>query len=170
MVFLKISQNSQKNTCVKVSCNKVAGLRHRCFPVNFEKFSRIPFFRTPLVAAGHDLKVPIPLCMTFLIFVILSIWYIFVIKNRQYYQNRERLDYLLMLLYLLVHIEARYIDIHTSDFFRRIYLWSYHCLHKKAVSFFWKYTLTALYCLLKLPIAFRGTFGNLRICFCSIWF
>ena len=73
MVFLKISQNSQKNTCVKVSCNKVAGLRHRCFPVNFEKFSRTPFFRTPLVAAGHDLKVPIPLCMTFLIFVILSI-------------------------------------------------------------------------------------------------
>ena len=135
MVFLKISQNSQKNTCVKVSCNKVAGLRHRCFPVNFEKFSRTPFFRTPLVAAGHDPKVPIPLCMTFLIFVILSIWYIFILKNRQYYENRERLDYLLMLLYLLVHIEARYIDIHTFDFFRRIYLWSYHCLHKKQSHF-----------------------------------
>ena len=38
-VFLKISQNSQKNTCVRVSLfNKVAGLWHRNFPVNFSEF------------------------------------------------------------------------------------------------------------------------------------
>ena len=48
-VFLEISQNSQENTCTRVSFfNKVAGLRpvtllkervwHRCFPVNFAKF------------------------------------------------------------------------------------------------------------------------------------
>ena len=53
--FLKISQNSQENTCARDSFfNKVAGLRpaillkkslyHRCFPVNFAKFLRAPFF------------------------------------------------------------------------------------------------------------------------------
>ena len=53
-VFLKILQNSQENTCDRVSFfNKVAGLRpatllkkrlwHRCFPVNFAKFLRTPF-------------------------------------------------------------------------------------------------------------------------------
>ena len=60
-VFLKISQNSQKNTCARVSflikLQAIAGvlrrsatllkkrLWHRCFPVNFAKFSRTPFFR-----------------------------------------------------------------------------------------------------------------------------
>ena len=50
-MFLKISQNSQENTCARVSfSNKVAGLRpttlsrkrlwHKCFPLNFAKFSR----------------------------------------------------------------------------------------------------------------------------------
>ena len=54
-VFLKISQNSQENTCARVSFliklqAKVAGLRpatllkkglwHKCFPVNFAKFLR----------------------------------------------------------------------------------------------------------------------------------
>ena len=53
-VFLKISQNSQGNTCVGVSFfNKVAGLslvtllkkrlQHRCFPMNLAKFLRTPF-------------------------------------------------------------------------------------------------------------------------------
>ena len=48
-VFREISQNSQENTCVRVSIfNKVAGLikkevLHRCFPVNFAKFLRAPF-------------------------------------------------------------------------------------------------------------------------------
>ena len=63
-VCLKISQNSQENTCGRVSFfNKVAGLRpaillkkrlrHWCFPVNFAKFLRTPFYRrTPLVAAA----------------------------------------------------------------------------------------------------------------------
>ena len=55
----KFHANSQKNTCVRVSFfNKVAGLKpatllkkrlwHRCFLVNFEKFLRAPFYRTPL--------------------------------------------------------------------------------------------------------------------------
>ena len=63
-IFLKISQNSQGNTCVGVFFfNIVAGLRptillkkrlqDRCFPVNFVKFSRTPFFyRTRPVAAS----------------------------------------------------------------------------------------------------------------------
>ena len=36
-VFLAISQNSQENTCARVSSLKKR-LRHRCFPVNFAKF------------------------------------------------------------------------------------------------------------------------------------
>ena len=59
-VFLKISKNSLGNTSARVSLSvklhayKVAGLRpvtllkmrlwHRCFPVNFMKFLRTPFF------------------------------------------------------------------------------------------------------------------------------
>ena len=47
-MFLRISQNSQKNTCARVFFNKGAVLRpaallkkrlcHRCFPVNFAIF------------------------------------------------------------------------------------------------------------------------------------
>ena len=54
-VFLEISQNSQENTCSRVSFNKVAGLRsatlikkrfwHRCFPVNFAEFLRTYFLQ-----------------------------------------------------------------------------------------------------------------------------
>ena len=36
-MFLEISQNSQENTCARVSFLK-RRLRHRCFSVNFEKF------------------------------------------------------------------------------------------------------------------------------------
>ena len=54
-IFLKTSQNSQENTCARVSFfNKVAAFRtatllkkrlwHKCFPVNFAKFLRTPFF------------------------------------------------------------------------------------------------------------------------------
>ena len=54
-MFIKISQNSQLNTCARVSVfNKVAGLSpatlwkqrlwHRSFPVNFAKCLRTPFF------------------------------------------------------------------------------------------------------------------------------
>ena len=54
LVFLEISQTLQENTCVKVSfSNKITGIRpatllkirlwHKCFPVNFAKFLRIPF-------------------------------------------------------------------------------------------------------------------------------
>ena len=56
-VFFKISQNSQENTCAlcqSLFFNNVAGLMpanllkkilwHRCFPVNFAKFWRTPFF------------------------------------------------------------------------------------------------------------------------------
>ena len=60
-VFLEFSQNSQENTCTRVSfliklqappaTLLKKGLWHRCFPVNFTKFLRTPFFyRTPLVA------------------------------------------------------------------------------------------------------------------------
>ena len=43
-MFLKNSQNSQENTCARVSfLNKVAGLRR--FPLNFANFLRIPFLQ-----------------------------------------------------------------------------------------------------------------------------
>ena len=56
-MFLKISQNSQENTCARDSfLNKVAGLAwpaallkkrlwHRCFPVNVAKFLRTSFLK-----------------------------------------------------------------------------------------------------------------------------
>ena len=46
-MFLEISQNSQENTCVRVSIF-IKLLWDRWFPVNFEKFLRRPFYRTPL--------------------------------------------------------------------------------------------------------------------------
>ena len=48
-VFLKTSQNQQENTCARVSLLvklQVWGW-YRCFPVNFEKFLRTHFYRTP---------------------------------------------------------------------------------------------------------------------------
>ena len=62
-MFLKISQNSQENTCARASfliklqatpaTLLKAKLWHRCFPVNFAKFLRTSFFyRTPPVAAS----------------------------------------------------------------------------------------------------------------------
>ena len=48
-VFLEFSQNSQEKHLCQSLFNKVAGLlkrriEHRCFPVNFAKFLRTPFF------------------------------------------------------------------------------------------------------------------------------
>ena len=51
-VFLEISQNSQENTCARVSFLKKRPWR-RFFPVNFAKFLRALFYRTPVVAASH---------------------------------------------------------------------------------------------------------------------
>ena len=55
-MFLEISRNSQENTCAResISLRRATLLKkrfwHRCFPVNFVKFRRTPFFhRTPLV-------------------------------------------------------------------------------------------------------------------------
>ena len=55
-VFLEISQNSQENTCARVSFSiklqalglqlyLKKGLWHRCFPVNFVKYLRTPFLQ-----------------------------------------------------------------------------------------------------------------------------
>ena len=52
-MFLKILQNSQENTCIRVSLLKKR-LWHWCFPVNFVKYLRTHFCRTPLVAASPD--------------------------------------------------------------------------------------------------------------------
>ena len=67
IVFLKIPQYSQENTCAEVFFYKVAGLQaskfikkrllHRCFPVNIEKIFKNSFFHrippmTASVAAG----------------------------------------------------------------------------------------------------------------------
>ena len=50
-VFSEISQNPQENTCARVSfliklqtSRPQVRLSRRCFPVNFEKFLRTPFF------------------------------------------------------------------------------------------------------------------------------
>ena len=43
-VLLKILQNSQKNTCPRLSFLKKRPW-HRCFPVNFAKFLRTPFLQ-----------------------------------------------------------------------------------------------------------------------------
>ena len=61
-VFLKISENSQKNTCASLFFNKVADLRPatllkltltQVFSCEFCEILRTPFFhRTPLVAAS----------------------------------------------------------------------------------------------------------------------
>ena len=42
-VFLEISQNSQENTCARVSFILKERLWHKCFPVNFAKFLRTRF-------------------------------------------------------------------------------------------------------------------------------
>ena len=60
MVFLQISQNSLEDTFARVSFliklqtfRPAILLKRRlwqsCFPVNFVKFLRTPFYRTPLV-------------------------------------------------------------------------------------------------------------------------
>ena len=49
-VFLKISQNSQENTCLRPAT--LLKKRHRCFLMNFAKFLRTLFYRTGLVAAS----------------------------------------------------------------------------------------------------------------------
>ena len=80
-VFLKISQNSQENTCARVSflikLHAIGGvlrrsatllkkrLWHRCFPVNFPKFSRTPFFIKHL--------------RWLLLYIFFSIFYIFLL-------------------------------------------------------------------------------------------
>ena len=46
-VFIETPQNSQENTCARVSFLKKR-LGHRCFPVNIAKFVRTPFFKEHL--------------------------------------------------------------------------------------------------------------------------
>ena len=57
-VFLKISQNSEENTCARVSFfNKVAGLMSLALVSSFEFceiFKKTYFYRTPLVAASEN--------------------------------------------------------------------------------------------------------------------
>ena len=45
-MFLEISQNSQENTCVRVSFLLKKRPWHRCFPLNFAKFLRTPFLQS----------------------------------------------------------------------------------------------------------------------------
>ena len=64
-VFLKILQNSQQNTCVRVFFYNDAGLRpgnvlenrlrQSCFSVNLAKFLRIPFFTIHLQEIAYVL-------------------------------------------------------------------------------------------------------------------
>ena len=47
-VLKNFSKFTGKHLCQSFFFNKVPGGRHRCFPVNFAKFLRTPFYRTPL--------------------------------------------------------------------------------------------------------------------------
>ena len=49
--FFKISQNSQENTCARVSFFKKR-LWHRCFSMNFVKLKNTYFYRTPPITAS----------------------------------------------------------------------------------------------------------------------
>ena len=58
-MFLEIPQNSQENTCARVSFLiklPATSLKrrplHKYFPVNFAKILGTPFYKTPLVAAS----------------------------------------------------------------------------------------------------------------------
>ena len=42
-VLRNLAKLTGKHLCQSIFFNKVAGLRHRCFPVNFVKFLRTPF-------------------------------------------------------------------------------------------------------------------------------
>ena len=53
-MFSEISQNSHEHTCARGSFLKKS-LWHRCFPMNFAKLSKTPFYRTPPVAASVKL-------------------------------------------------------------------------------------------------------------------
>ena len=64
-VFLKFLQIHRKHQCQSSLFNKVAGwpatslkkgLQHNCFPANFVKHLRTPFYRTPLVAASENIE------------------------------------------------------------------------------------------------------------------
>ena len=39
------AKSTEKHLCESLFLNKIAGPRHRCFPVSFEKFLRIPFLQ-----------------------------------------------------------------------------------------------------------------------------
>ena len=43
-VLRNFTKFTGKHLCQSLFLNKVAGLRHRCFPANFVKFPRTPFF------------------------------------------------------------------------------------------------------------------------------
>ena len=47
-VLRNFAKFTGKHLCQSLCFNKVAGLRHRCFPVNFAKFLRTPFFTVHL--------------------------------------------------------------------------------------------------------------------------
>ena len=47
-VLRNFTKLTGKHLCQSLFFNKVAGLRHRCFPVNFAKFLRTSFLTEPL--------------------------------------------------------------------------------------------------------------------------
>ena len=54
-VFLEISQNSQENTCGRVSF-LTKRIWNKCFPVNFMKFPRTLFFTEHLWVTASKIK------------------------------------------------------------------------------------------------------------------
>ena len=48
-VLRNFTKFRRKHLCQSLFFNKLAGLRHRCFPVHFAKFLRTPFLRNTSV-------------------------------------------------------------------------------------------------------------------------
>ena len=59
--FLKISQNSLENACARAPFLKKRRLWHKCFPVNFAKFLRIPFLQN---TSGRRIQNPLKIINT----------------------------------------------------------------------------------------------------------
>ena len=77
-VFLKISQNSQENTCARVLKKR---LWRMCFSVNFAKFLRTPFFAEHL---WWLLLIPV-------VFTPENNWLFFILYCAKYLTNKDLL-------------------------------------------------------------------------------
>ena len=103
-MFLEISQNSQENTCARVSfLIKLQGLSpatllkkrlwHRCFPVNFVKFLRTPLLQNTsgrLLLLSKQLQQNQPQFMSHIYLIINSLILYELVFTNLFYYNKQR--------------------------------------------------------------------------------